>query len=142
MAQDSDVKLGQLARYIFTAPSWQRSLFLIVILGFLIDGAGVRAWVILPFSALPFSGTLAFTIPALVALALTKPIIEYNGKTMTWNRSALLALTCTVFGVIITYIALASSITLIPLFYAISLGSVSYTHLRAHETDSYLVCRL
>ena len=58
MAQDSDVKLGQLARYIFTAPSWQRSLFLIVILGFLIDGAGVRAWVILPFSALPFSGTL------------------------------------------------------------------------------------
>src|SRR5665647_2062979 len=25
---------------------------------------------------------------------------------------------------------------------AIALGSVSYTHLRAHETDSYLVCRL
>ena len=24
----------------------------------------------------------------------------------------------------------------------ISVGSVSYTHLRAHETDSYLVCRL
>src|SRR5664279_5663502 len=23
-----------------------------------------------------------------------------------------------------------------------SVGSVSYTHLRAHETDSYLVCRL
>lgn len=124
MAQDSDVKLGQLARYIFTAPSWQRSLFLIVILGFLIDGAGVRAWVILPFSALPFSGTLAFTIPALVALALTKAIIEYNGKTMTWNRSALLALACTVFGVIITYMALASSVKLIPLFYAISLGFI------------------
>jgi putative membrane protein len=124
MPQDSDVKLGQLARYIFTAPSWQRSLFLIVILGLLIDGAGVRSWVILPFSALPFSGTLAFTIPALVALALTKPIIEYNGKTMTWNRSALLALTCTVFGVIITYISLASSVKLIPLFYAISLGFV------------------
>jgi putative membrane protein len=124
MPQDSDVKLGQLTRFIFTAPSWKRSLFLIVILGLLIDGAGVRAWVILPFSALPFSGTLAFTIPALFALALTKPIIEYNGKTMTWNRSALLALTCTVFGVIITYIALASSVKLIPLFYAISLGFV------------------
>ncbi len=124
MPQDSDVKLGQLARYIFTAPSWQRSLFLIVILGLLIDGAGVRSWVILPFSALPFSGTLAFTIPALVALALTKPIIEYNDKTMTWNRSALLALTCTVFGVIITYISLASSVKLIPLFYAISLGFI------------------
>ena len=24
----------------------------------------------------------------------------------------------------------------------LSAGSVSYTHLRAHETDSYLVCRL
>ena len=124
MDQDSDIRLGQLTRYIFTAPSWKRSLFLIIILGFLIDGAGVRAWVILPFSALPFSGTLAFTIPAIAALVLTKPIIEYNGKTMTWNRSALLALSCTVFGVIITFIALASSVTLIPLFYAISLGFV------------------
>lgn len=124
MAQDNDVRLGQLTRFIFTAPSWKRSLFLIIILGFLIDGAGVRAWVILPFSTLPFSGTLAFTIPAMAALVLTKPIIEYNGKTMTWNRSALLALSCTVFGVIITFIALASSITLIPLFYAISLGFV------------------
>ena len=124
MVQDSDIRLGQLTRYIFTAPSWKRSLFLIIILGFLIDGAGVRAWVILPFSALPFSGTLAFTIPAIAAFALTKPIIEYNGKTMTWNRSALLALSCTVFGVIITFIALASSVTLIPLFYAISLGFV------------------
>jgi len=119
MDQDSDIRLGQLTRYIFTAPSWKRSLFLIIILGFLIDGAGVRAWVILPFS-----GTLAFTIPAIAALVLTKPIIEYNGKTMTWNRSALLALSCTVFGVIITFIALASSVTLIPLFYAISLGFV------------------
>jgi len=124
MAQDSDVRLGQLTRFIFTAPSWKRSLFLIIILGFLIDGAGVRAWVILPFSALPFSGTLAFTIPAITALVLTKPIIEYNGKTMTWNRSALLALSCTVFGVIITFLTLASSVTLIPLFYAISLGFV------------------
>jgi putative membrane protein len=124
MPQDSDVRLGQLSRFIFTAPSWKRSLFLIIILGLIIDGAGVRAWVILPFSALPFSGTLAFTLPALIALALTKPIIEYNGKTMTWNRSALLALACTVFGVIITFIALASSVKLIPLFYAISLGFV------------------
>jgi putative membrane protein len=124
MAQNSDVKLGQLTRFIFTAPSWKRSLFLIVVLGLLIDGAGVRAWVILPFSALPFSGTLAFTIPAIAALVLTKPIIEYTGKTMTWNRSALLALSSTVFGVIITFIALASSVRLIPLFYAISLGFV------------------
>ena len=28
------------------------------------------------------------------------------------------------------------------IFLLFALGSVSYTHLRAHETDSYLVCRL
>ena len=28
------------------------------------------------------------------------------------------------------------------MLYSIGKDSVSYTHLRAHETDSYLVCRL
>ncbi len=143
MAQGSDVKLGQLTRYIFTAPNWKRSLVLIVLLGLIIDGANARAWLNLPFSgnaaftlpailsnylALPekflFSGTIAFTIPAIAAFALTKPIIESSGKTMTWNRSGLLALSCTVFGVIITLAALAFSVKLIPLFYAISLGFI------------------
>jgi len=143
MAQGSDVKLGQLTKYIFTAPSWQRSLFLIVLLGLLIDGANAKSWLTLPFSkafgfAVPtllssylylpekflFSGTIAFTIPAVAALILTKPIIEWGGKTMTWNRSGLLALSCTVFGVIITLAAFAFSVTLIPLFYAISLGFI------------------
>lgn len=143
MAQDSDVKLGQLARFIFTAPSWQRSVFLIVLLGLFIDAAGAKSWlsmnlsgpvsfyipsVISSFLTLPekfvFSGTLVFTIPAIAALVLTKPLIELGGKTMTWNRSGLLALTCTVFGVIITLAALAVSVTLIPLFYAISLGFI------------------
>jgi putative membrane protein len=143
MAQGSDVKLGQLTRYIFTAPNWKRSLILIVFLGLIIDGANARAWLNLPFTgsvglilpaavsnylALPekflFSGTLAFTIPAIAALVLTKPIIEYSGKTMTWNRSGLLALACTVFGVIITLAPLTVSLKLIPLFYAISLGFI------------------
>ncbi|MHB8164144.1 MAG: DUF2070 family protein [Methanoregula sp.] len=144
MGQDSDVKLGQLSRYIFTAPSALRSFFLIVILGLIIDGASARSWLNLPFTSnigftlptvlssnlffLPekflFSGTLAFSIPAIAALLLTKPMIEYSGKTMTWNRSGLLALTCTVFGVIITLAALLSSVSFIPLFYAISLGFI------------------
>jgi putative membrane protein len=143
MAQGSDVKLGQLTRYIFTAPSWKRSLFLIILLGLLIDGANARAWLSLPFTnaiafslpsavtsyfALPeeflFSGTIAFTIPAIAALVLTKPIVEYSGKTMTWNRSGLLALSCTVFGVIITLAAAVISPKFIPLFYAISLGFI------------------
>jgi putative membrane protein len=144
MAQDSDVKLGQLTKYIFTAPSALRSFLLIVVLGLIIDGACARSWLTLPFSGniaytiptvlssnlffLPekflFSGTIAFSIPAIAALLLTKPIIEYSGKTMTWNRSALLALACTVFGVIITLAALLTSVTVIPLFYAISLGFI------------------
>ncbi|WML68011.1 MAG: hypothetical protein METHP_01581 [Methanoregula sp. SKADARSKE-2] len=143
MAQGGDVKLGQLTKYIFTAPSWKRSLFLLILLGLVIDGANARAWLSLPFPnsiaftlpaavsyyfSLPeqflFSGTIAFTIPAIAALVLTKPIIEYCGKTMTWNRSALLALACTVFGVIITLGSLVISVKLIPLFYAISLGFI------------------
>jgi putative membrane protein len=143
MAQGSDVKLGQLTRYIFTAPNWKRSLVIIILLGLIIDGANARAWLNLPslgiisfpvppvlsnYLSLPekflFSGTIAFTIPAIAALVLTKPMIEYSGKTMTWNRSALLALACTVFGVIITLAALVASVKLIPLFYAISLGFI------------------
>jgi putative membrane protein len=143
MAHEGDVKMGQLTRFIFVAPSWKRSLFLILILGFLIDGASAKAWlnlnlaspisfmlptVISSYFSLPeqflFSGTLAFTIPAIAALILTKPIIEYTGKTMTWNRSALLALTCTVFGIIITLAPLTFSVKLIPMCYAISLGFI------------------
>src|SRR5512136_2018993 len=101
MVQESDVKLGQLTRFIFTAPSWKRSLFLILLLGFLIDGAGAKSWLNLNLSApvsfalptlvssylaLPekfvVSGTIIFTIPAICALALTKPLIEAGGKTM------------------------------------------------------------
>ncbi len=124
MTIGGDVKLGQLARYIFTAPSWQRSLVIIALLGLLIDGAGVRAWVILPVSNFPFSGTIAFTLPAFIGFLLTKPLVESGGKTMTWNRSALLALSCTVFGVIITLAAFISRMTPVSFFYAISLGFV------------------
>ena len=143
MAHEGDVKLGQLARFIFIAPSWQRSLFLFLLLGLFIDAAGAKSWLNLNLSApvtfplptvvsnyfsLPvdfvFSGTLIFTIPAIAAFALTKPLIELGGKTMTWNRSALLALAGTVAGVIITLCALAGSVALIPLTYAISLGFI------------------
>jgi putative membrane protein len=119
MAIAGDVKLGQLTKYLFTAPSWPVSLLILIILGLVIDGASARAWVYLPFS-----GTLAFTIPAIAAFLFTKPIIEYSGKTMTWNRSALLALACTIFAVIITFASLAGGIRYLPLFYGISLGFV------------------
>ncbi|WP_292367775.1 DUF2070 family protein [Methanoregula sp. UBA64] len=119
MAMAGDVKLGQLTKYLFSAPSWPVSLLIMIVLGLVIDGAIARVWV-----QLPFSGTLAFTIPAIAAFVLTKPIIDFSGKTMTWNRSALLALSCTVFGVIITFASLAGGIRYLPLFYGISLGFV------------------
>ncbi|MEN6397074.1 MAG: DUF2070 family protein [Methanoregula sp.] len=119
MATGSDVKLGQLTKYVFTAPSWPVSLLILIILGLVIDGASARAWVYLPFS-----GTLAFTLPAVIGFALTKPIIEHSDRTMTWNRSALLALSCTVFAVIITFASLAGGIRYLPLFYGISLGFI------------------
>jgi len=102
MTMPGDVKLGQLTKYLFSAPSWPVSLRILIVLGVVIDGASSRIW-----EQLPFSGTIAFTYPAIAAFILTKPVIDFSGKTMTWNRSALLALSCTVFGVIITFASIA-----------------------------------
>jgi len=124
MAQESDVRLGNLSRFIFTAPSWQRSLFLIALLGFVIDGAGVGSWVILQVSPRPFSGTFAFTLPAVVAFLLTKPLIGLQGKTITWNRSALLALAGTVCAVIITLSCRVSDTAMLQYFYAAAISFV------------------
>ena len=65
MAIAGDVKLGQLTRYLFTAPSWPVSLLILIVLGLVIDGASARAWVYFPFS-----GTLAFTIPVIAGVPL------------------------------------------------------------------------
>ena len=49
-----------------------------------------------------------------------------------------------VVGEIDTHTAptLAERLADIPAHAALGIDPVSYTHLRAHETDSYLVCRL
>lgn len=113
----SDMKIDRLARYLFTAPSWPQSLIILVVLGLLIDGASFRLG-----GQVQFLGTIAFTIPALSGFLFTKPIVETLGKQMTWNRSALLALSCTIFSVIIAVPALLFSPPLFPFLYAISLG--------------------
>ncbi|MCU0633112.1 MAG: DUF2070 family protein [Methanolinea sp.] len=114
----SEVKLERLGRYLFNAPSWPISLLLLIVLGLILDGVSLKLG-----SAL-WLGTLAFTIPALFSFAVTKPAVELIGRPMTWNRSALLALSCTLFGVIITLSALVISSSMLPLFYAISLGCI------------------
>jgi len=120
MAVAGDVRLERLSRYLFNAPSWPVSLLILIILGLIIDGASIRI-----YGGFVFLGTLGFTIPAIVAFLCTKPYINLFGKQMTWNRSGLLALACTVFSVIITLSAMIFSVSLIPLFFAISLGFIS-----------------
>jgi len=117
MKMPSDVKLERLSKYLFTAPSWQRSLLIIVVLGLIIDAATSRG-----FTDFTFTGTIAFTFPALLAFFLTKPLVELIGKPMTWNRSALLAMSCTIFSVIITLVAFIAAPQLIPFFYAFAFG--------------------
>jgi len=120
MALAGDVRLERLSRYLFNAPSWPVSLLILIILGLIIDGASIRI-----YGGFVFLGSLGFTIPAIVAFLCTKPYINLFGKQMTWNRSGLLALACTIFSVIITLSAVVFSVSLIPLFFAISLGFIS-----------------
>src|SRR5680860_1839854 len=56
--------------------------------------------------------------------------MRYHFQTATWVAVGLL-----------TSLSMATTIAS-RLSGGLSLNSVSYTHLRAHETDSYLVCRL
>lgn len=114
-----DVKIENLSRYIFVAPSWPTSIVIIIILGFVIDGASLRF-----DQNIHFFGTLAFTLPALCGFLLTGPLVTLFGRRITCNRSALLALSCTVFGVIITLTGLVANKSLLPLSYAIALGFI------------------
>jgi putative membrane protein len=120
MVMASDARIERLTRYLFDAPSWPVSLLIIIILGFIIDGASIRL-----YGKVVLLGTLGFTVPAITAFLFTKPYISLTGKTMTWNRSALLALACTIFSVIITLSAVLFSMSIVPLFFAISLGFIS-----------------
>ncbi len=117
---EPDVRIEQLTRYIFAAPSWPRSLALIILLGLIIDGATYRAG-----TDHFLIGTLAFSIPALVAFLLTIPLVRASGRVVTPNRSALLALSCTVLSVILSLApTLVSGRAIFPPLYAGALGLV------------------
>ncbi len=118
MESGPDVRVERLTRYIFSAPSWPRSLALIVVLGFVIDAATYRVG-----DELFLVGTLGFSVPALVALLLTVPLVRAFGGSITWNRSALLALACTVLAVILSLSpVLIFGRALFPTLYAIAFG--------------------
>ncbi len=115
----ADVRLAGLARFVFSAPSWRRSLVIALVLGLAVDvgsyslGGPVRLF-----------GSLAFTLPAFVAFILTKPIVELAERPLTWNRSALLGAACMVFMVLITMPAILPARGMVPLVYACALGFI------------------
>ncbi|KLK87264.1 hypothetical protein SZ63_11795 [Methanoculleus sediminis] len=118
MESGPDVRVERLTRYIFSAPSWPRSLAIIVVLGLIIDIATYR-----PGTEFFLIGTLGFSVPALLAFLLTVPLVGIFGRHITWNRSALLALACTVLTVILSLSpALVFGRALFPTLYAIALG--------------------
>ncbi|BBL67813.1 DUF2070 family protein [Methanoculleus chikugoensis] len=118
MESGPDVRVERLTRYIFSAPSWPRSLALIVVLGFVIDAATYRVG-----DELFLIGTLGFSVPALVAFLLTVPLVRVFGGYITWNRSALLALACTVLAVILSLSpVLVFGRALFPMLYAVAFG--------------------
>lgn len=120
MESGPDVRVERLTRYLFSAPSWPRSLGIIIVLGLLIDGAAYRAG-----NDYFLVGTLGFSVPALVAFLLTVPLVRASGRVITHNRSALLALTCTVLSVILSLApALIFGLALFPALYAGALGLV------------------
>jgi len=113
-----EMRLERLTKYLFDAPSWPISLAILCILGLAFDAVGMR------FGETPFLGTLFFTFPAISSFILTKPLVSLIDRPMTWNRSALLALSCAVFEILIVLFGLIISPTLLDLCYALSLGFV------------------
>jgi len=87
-----EVKTESLTKYLFDAPKWQVSLAAIILLGLAVDG------VVFLFTGEMRGIGFAFSIPAVVALILTKPIVSATARQeFTWNRSGLLALAGEVF---------------------------------------------
>ncbi len=112
-------RMEAMSRYIFTAPRWPASLLILCILGLLIELLGNR---INPDMA--HFGILGFILPGVISFFLTTLLVILAGGQMTWNRSALLAVSCTIFTIIITLIGLILLPDLAALCYGISLGFI------------------
>ncbi|NLX49030.1 MAG: DUF2070 family protein [Methanospirillum sp.] len=119
MGDPADVRVANLARFIFQAPSWRRSIVIVLALGFFVD-LGLQSL----GGQGRFFGTLAFTLPALVAFVMTAFVVEKMERPLTWNRSALLAAACMIFMVLITLPWATFSREFVPPAYAAALGFV------------------
>lgn len=120
MAKSGDAKIEGLSRYLFIAPSWQRSLLFIFILSIALDIASL-----LRNHEIQFFGILGYFLPALLAFLLTVPLVGISGKKITLNRSALLALACTVFSMLVSlFPVLLIFEGIFPLLFSVSLGII------------------
>lgn len=120
LAQSGDTKIEGLSRYLFIAPSWQRSLFFIFIMAFVLDAASI-----LRDHEIQYFGFFGYFLPALAAFVLTIPLVAISGKRITPNRSALLALACTVFSILISLFPILLIFEgIFPLLYSVSLGMI------------------
>jgi putative membrane protein len=108
-----------MSKYIFTAPGWPKSILILIILGLLMEAL---SWRLSP--DFRYFGVLCFIIPGLLALITTRPLITIIGKQMTWNRSALLAVSCTLFSSLITLIGLIILRDFIALIFGIALAFI------------------
>ena len=97
-----DWDMESLTGYLFPAPPWYHTLPLMVLLGFAVD------LVTLSRPGLFLFGTLTLTIPGIVAILITYPLVEITGSPMTWNRSSLLAM----FGVIFAVLTISAGLIL------------------------------
>jgi len=117
-------QLEGLSSLIMTAPSWRRSGGIMVLLGIAIE---LMAWLggADPTDFGAHFGLLGFTLPALIALALTRPLVRMYGKDLTWDWSGLIALIALVICIIVSYIPLLIfARDYLSLFYASSLGII------------------
>lgn len=120
LAHSGDTKIEGLSRFLFIAPSWQRSLLFIFILSSVLDVASI-----LRNHDIQFFGFFGYFLPALTAFVLTIPLVGISGKKITLNRSALLALACTVFSILISlFPVLLIFEGIFPLLYSVSLGMI------------------
>jgi len=116
---ESAVRIESMSRYIFTAPGWPKSIIILLILGLLMEAL---SWRLSP--QFRYFGILCFIIPGLLALVATRPLITIIGKQMTWNRSALLAVSCTLFSSLITLIGLIFLREFIAFIFGIAIGFI------------------
>lgn len=126
MVADSSSQLEGLSALIMQAPSWRRSVLIILLLGGAIEAmlilAGTRH-----SELITYTGILVFTIPALFAAFTTGPLVRRGGNDIDRDWSALIALGSCIVTMLITFspvLLLATDFIL--LFFAASLGIVFF----------------